>query len=318
MNDWASTSFVFAGQGSQAVGMGRDFADASPLVRAVFEEADDLLGFRLSRLCFEGPEDVLNTTIHTQPALYVYGIAVLRLLQAEVFPTLPDFLAGHSFGEITALVAAESLSFADGLRLVRERGRVMQAAGQAAPGGMAAVLGIDAVALREICTMAERQTGGTLVIANDNCPGQIVISGDLPTLEIGTVLAKTAGVRRIVRLAVSIAAHSPLMQPAAVDFAAALAEVDFKPPLRPVYGNVTTEPLTDAVAIRAELTQQLTHTVRWTESVQRMIADGAAHFIEFGPGDVLSKLIRRIDDSVSTLALSSYPAFLSLSQTIQE
>ncbi|MFN8529960.1 MAG: ACP S-malonyltransferase [Anaerolineae bacterium] len=305
MMDWASTAFVFAGQGSQLVGMGKDIAEAYPAARETFQAADDLLGFSLSRLCFEGPEDALNDTINTQPALYVYGIAVLRALQSECPQAVPAFLAGHSFGEVTALVAAGALSFEDGLQIVRERGRVMKAAGDRFPGAMAAILGLDADPIRDVCARAAAQTGGVLVLANDNCPGQNVISGDVATLDIGMGLAKEAGAKRIIKLAVSIASHSPLMQDASQAFHEALIRVPFQTPRIPVYANVTTESLHDPDAIVTELTNQLTHTVRWTESVRRMIAAGAKRFVEFGPKDVLSGLIKRIDGTVPATPLNN-------------
>lgn len=311
------SAFVFAGQGSQVVGMGKEIAAAYPAAREVFQKADDVLRFPLSQLMFDGPETDLNDTVNTQPALYVYGIAVARALQAELPNTSPAFLAGHSFGEVTALVFAGSLSFEDGLLLVRERGRAMKSAGETTPGAMAAVLGLDTPLLRDVCQRASAQTGGVLVIANDNCPGQIVISGDVPTLEAGMSLAKEAGAKRIIKLAVSIASHSPLMRGAADQFAAALAQTSFKTPSIPVYANVTTQPLGGETEIREELEKQLTHTVRWTESVQRMIADGARQFVEFGPKDVLTGLIRRIDSSQTATPLFSLAALREFVQSAQ-
>ncbi len=312
MPDWSTTAFVFPGQGSQVVGMGRDFVEAYPAARETFERADDALSFSLSRLCFEGPEEELNDTINTQPALYVCGIAILRALQGEFPSAKPAFMAGHSLGEFTALAAAEAVSFEDGLRLVRERGRLMKEAGIKSPGAMAALLGLEADVVRDLCVRASRQTGGVLVLANDNCPGQIVISGDDATLEQGLILAKEAGAKRAVKLAVSIAAHSPLMEPASADFRKALADTAFQTPQTPVYGNVNAAPLTSIEAIREELGNQLTSSVRWTESVTAMITAGAQRFVELGPKDVLSGLLKRIDRNAAAVPLNSVAALQQL------
>jgi [acyl-carrier-protein] S-malonyltransferase len=314
MTDWAKTAFVFPGQGSQVVGMGKDIAEMYPEAGAVFQRADELLGFSLSNLCFNGPEDQLNDTINTQPAIYVYGIAVWQVLQRQVPSAYPSFTAGHSFGELTALTIADAVTFEDGLRLVRERGRVMKLAGEKSPGAMAALLGLEVDAVRDLCKRAAEQTGGILVLANDNCPGQIVISGDNSTLEVGLNLAKEAGAKRAVKLAVSIAAHSPLMESASDTFKQALANTDFKSPKVPVYANVSAKPLTSVDDIRQELNMQLTSPVRWTESVQAMIAAGAELFVELGPGDVLCGLLKRIDRSRTGIALNNAA---SLQQFIQ-
>lgn len=305
MADWSTTAFVFPGQGSQMVGMGQDFAEAYPVARETFEQADDILGFALSKLCFEGPEEELNDTINTQPALYVSGVAIHRVLENLYPDAVPAFVAGHSLGEFTALAAAGAVSFQDGLRLVRERGRLMKEAGIKSPGAMAALLGLDADMVRDLCARASQQTGGVLVLANDNCPGQIVISGDDVTLEQGLTLAKEAGAKRAVKLAVSIAAHSPLMGPASADFRKALAETAFQTPHMPVYGNVSAAPLTSVEAIRDELGNQLTSSVRWAESVTAMIAAGAQRFIELGPKDVLSGLLKRINRNATAISLNS-------------
>ncbi len=305
MVDWSAVAFMFPGQGSQTVGMGKDIADVYPAARQTFEQADDFLGFSLSALCFDGPADELNDTINTQPALYVCGIATLRALQAERPDAVPAFTAGHSFGEFTALTAVGALSFEDGLRLVRERGRLMKAAGTQAPGAMAALLALDIDAVRGICAQARADTGGVLVVANDNCPGQVVISGDNETLDHALELAKAAGARRALKLAVSIAAHSPLMQPSADEFRKALATTTFEPPSIPVYDNVTAAPLSDPADIRSQLGAQLVSPVRWRESVEAMIAAGAATFVEIGPKDVLTGLLRRIDSSKSAVNLNN-------------
>ena len=312
MIDWTKTAFVFPGQGSQVVGMGKDLAETHLAARQTFDEANEILGFRLSDLCFDGTQETLDDTINTQPALYTCGIAILRALQAELPDAVPGFMAGHSLGEFTALGAAGAMSFADGLRLVRERGRLMKEAGTKSPGAMAALLGLDAPQVREVCTHASQQTGGVLVLANDNCPGQIVISGDDATIEVGMKLAQEAGAKRAVKLAVSIAAHSPLMESASAAFRQALLATTFQTTTVPVYGNVDAAPLSDVEAIRRELDMQLTHSVRWTESVQAMVAAGVENFIELGPKDVLTGLLKRIDRSKSGTALNNAASLQAL------
>lgn len=305
MVDWLKTALMFPGQGSQAVGMGKDLVDVFSAARTVYSEADEILGFRLSDLCFDGPEDVLSQTINTQPALFTTGIAVWRILQSEIPNMQPAMAAGHSFGEITALVAARALSFADGLKLAYERGRVMKEAGERTPGAMAALLGLNIADVEKVCVQARAKTGGVLVVANDNCPGQVVISGDSETLDVGLALATEMGAKRAVRLAVSIAAHSPLMESAAAEFRAILAATPFQTPAMPVYGNLSAAPLTSVDAIRDELGSQLTGGVRWTESVQNMVAAGAETFLELGSKDVLCGLLKRIDRGVRGVPLNS-------------
>lgn len=312
MINWTTTAFIFPGQGSQTVGMGKDLSETFPIVRQTFEQADDILGFKLSGLCFDGPENDLNDTVNTQPALYVCGIATLRVLQQEVPAAIPGFVAGHSLGEFTALAAAEAVSFEEGLRLVRQRGQLMKEAGTKSPGAMAALLGLDAENVREICARASQQTGGILILANDNCPGQSVISGDEPTIEAGMSLAREAGARKVVKLAVSIASHSPLMESIAGEFRAVLEQTYFRAPDVPVYGNVNAAPLKDGESIRHELGMQLTSSVRWTESIQAIVAAGAESFIELGPKDVLSGLTKRIDRSKSGKPVNNLETFRKL------
>jgi [acyl-carrier-protein] S-malonyltransferase len=301
-------AFVFPGQGSQIVGMGADFAAAYSTSRQIFEQADDILGKKLSTLCFEGPEEMLNNTLNTQPALYVCSIAILRALQTELPQFQPACAAGHSLGEITALAAANALSFEEGLTLVQVRAEAMREAGAQQPGGMAALLGIEADRAREVCQQAQEQTGGILVVANDNAPGQIVISGDHATLAAGIELAKAAGAKKAVKLAVSIAAHSPLMSPASTIFGEKVTQTAFTTPQIPIYGNVSAAPLDTVEAIRAELNHQLTQNVRWTESVQAMVSSGVTHFVEIGSKDVLTGLLKRIDRTVTGTAINSVQA----------
>jgi [acyl-carrier-protein] S-malonyltransferase len=234
------------------------------------------------------------------------GIALLRILDAAFQDELrPAFVAGHSLGEFTALTAAGALSFTDGLRLVRERGRLMNEASQRAPGAMAALLGLEADVVRDLCAQASQQTGKTLVLANDNCPGQLVISGDKQALDVAIPLAVERGAKRAMPLTVSVASHSPLMKAITADFRAVLDNTPFNAPAVPVIGNVQAASLLSAIAIRAELGDQLTSTVRWTESVQTMRAHGIELFIELGPKDVLSGLIKRIDRAAERVTLNN-------------
>ncbi len=315
MTTWAQTALLFPGQGSQEIGMGADVAQAYPAAREVFQQADEVLGESFSRLCWEGPAEALNDTYNTQPALYITSMAILRALEATVGPIRPAAVAGHSLGEITALAAAGALSFADGLRLVRERGRLMKLAGERQPGAMAAILGLAADDVRAICEQASQETGRPLVLANDNCPGQVVISGDVAALERGMALASAAGAKRVVRLEVSIASHSPLMAAIEAEFRAAVEATPFETPTVPVIGNVNAAPLTDVAAIRRELGAQLTAPVRWTESMAYLLGSGVTRFVEVGSRDVLSGLIRRIDREASRITLNSAAALAGFTAT---
>jgi len=288
------TALIFPGQGSQSLGMGAELANTYPLARQVFDKADELLGFSLSRLAWEGPEEDLNDTLNTQPALLVHSVAVLRVFQ-ERFPGFqPAYTAGHSMGELSALVSCQALPFPDALRLARTRGQMMKKAGDVNPGGMAAIMGLDIPILDKLCADAS-QPGDLVQVANDNCPGQVVISGHIPALERALELAQAAGARRSVRLAVSIAAHSPLMIQAQAGFFQAVEAAPLVDPLFPLIGNVTASPLSTAQALRLDLQNQLTHRVRWTESVQWMITQGVTTFIEIGSGTVLTGLLKRIN-----------------------
>jgi [acyl-carrier-protein] S-malonyltransferase len=284
--------------------MGRELADSHSAARQTFEEADSILGFRISRLMWEGPESELNETINTQPALYIHSLAAFRAFSAGFPDFKPAALAGHSLGELSALAAAGALPFEAGLRLVRRRGELMKRAGDKSPGGMAAVLGLDIAALEKVCSEASR-ADEVVQVANDNCPGQVVISGAKAAVERAMEGAKAAGARRAIALAVSIAAHSPLMASIQSDFDGAVDEAPMNESFLPVIGNVLARPLESAGAARTDLKAQLTARVRWTESVQSMVAAGVSTFVEAGTGSVLLGLIRRIEPSAAGFPLGT-------------
>ncbi len=299
-------AFVFPGQGSQAVGMGRALAGASPAAAAVFAAADDALGQPLSRLAWEGPADELDLTVNAQPALLAASIAFLRALEerraAAGLPALaPAFAAGHSMGQYSAFVAAGVVSLADGIRLVRERGRLMQASGAGHPGAMAAIIGLPDEHLEDL--VAAGAAHGTFGVANRNSPGQVVVSGVRPAVEAAAAAARGLGAKRAVVLPVSVAAHSPLMADAAAGMRAVLADVAFADPRVPLLANADATPLTTAEACRAELVDHLTTGVDWIAAVRAMAAAGVTGFVEVGPGRVLSGLVRRIVPDAETLPL---------------
>jgi [acyl-carrier-protein] S-malonyltransferase len=297
-------AFLFPGQGSQALGMGAELAQTEALAQETFLLADTILGDKLSEIAWQGPQERLDDTINTQPALLVHSVAALRVFQQR-FPTFrPAYTAGHSMGQISALVASHALPFEAALPLVRVRGEAMQRAGGIAPGGMAAILGLDIPTLEQVCQQAS-QPGEIVQVANDNCPGQVVISGAAAALQRALQLATEAGARRAVPLAVSIAAHSELMIPAQDQFNLAVQRAPFTTPDIPVVGNVSASPLDSVAAIRSDLNAQLTSRVRWTESIQWMVAQGITTFIEIGSGNVLTGLLRRIDRSVQGYTLGT-------------
>ncbi len=314
--DWKRCAALFPGQGSQIVGMGADFAREYAIARETFGQADEILGFGLSRICFNGPRDQLDQTKFTQPALYVCSIAIWRTLQQLLPVARPAWMAGHSLGEFSALTAAGALRFDDGLRLVRARGRLMQRAGEMNPGAMAAILALDITQVSSLCAEVSAASQGIVVLANDNCPGQAVVSGDTDAVERLIERATAAGARRAVKLAVSVAAHSPLMVAASADFQAIVHSTEFSPPKVPVIGNVQAQPLETVAEIRTELDQQLTQSVRWTESMRALIDKGADTFIEIGSGNVLTGLMRRIDRSKKRVSLNTVEALDALMESL--
>ena len=306
------TALAFPGQGSQLVGMGRDLVEAYPAARDTFAEADECLGFCISKMCFEGPEETLNDTYNTQPAILTASIAAWRALQSTGFSAGPDFVSGHSLGEYSALVVSGVLSFADGLHLVRERGRLMKLAGERNPGGMAAVLKLDDATVEDICARASQGHGSVVQVANYNTPGQVVISGHRDALERAIQLAEAAGARRVARLAVSIAAHSPLMAGIVEEFRHTVGSTPMQPPQTPVVANVTARPLSGVEDVRREMVDQLTSPVRWVESVEYLAAQGVARCIEVGPKEVLTGMIPRINKNISAAACGTASAVRAL------
>ena len=284
------TAFVFPGQGAQFSGMGKDLYDAYPEARTMMLRANDILGFSLTDVMFEGTDEELRQTRVTQPAIFLHSIVAGCLMTT----LRPNMVAGHSLGEFSALVAAEAISWEDGLRLVSQRAQAMQEACELQPGAMAAVLALADEKVVEVCENIDE----TVVAANFNCPGQVVISGSVSGVEMACKALKEAGAKRALKLPVGGAFHSPLMQPAAERLQQAIMQTTFRAPACAVYQNVSAKAETDPKLIQNQVLEQLTAPVRWTQSVQQMIADGATHFYEFGPGDVLKGLIRKINPDV--------------------
>jgi [acyl-carrier-protein] S-malonyltransferase len=314
-----ATAFVFPGQGSQAVGMGRDLAAMSPAAAAIFAEADAALGEPITRLAWEGPEEDLNRTENAQPALLAASIAYLAALRdgsLEIASASepPRFMAGHSMGQYSALVAAGALSLADGIRLVRERGIRMQASGAGREGAMAAIIGLDEAAVPELVRQASEN--GVFGVANRNAPGQVVVSGERAAIDASVELGKALGAKRVIVLPVSVAAHSLLMAEAAEAMRAVVRDVAFHDPVVPLLANADSSLITTADGCRAELVEHLTTGVDWVRAVETMGANGVDTFIEIGPGKVLTNLIKRIAPDATTVALSEAGAAgrLALSQ----
>ena len=286
-------AYIFPGQGAQFSGMGLDLYENSPLAQELFEKANNILGFHITDIMFEGSVEDLKETKVTQPAIFLHSVILAKTL-GDTFK--PDMVAGHSLGEFSALVAAGALTFEDGLRLVSQRAQAMQKACELQPSTMAAVLGLEDDIVEKICTTTE----GVVVAANYNCPGQLVISGEVDAINKACEALKDAGARRALVLPVGGAFHSPLMEPAREELAAAIENTTFSKPNCPIYQNVTASAITDENEIKANLISQLTAPVRWTQSVQQMIADGASHFTEVGPGKVLQGLVKKINREAET------------------
>ena len=287
-------AYVFPGQGAQFVGMGKDLYENNPLAKEMFEKANEILGFRITDLMFAGTDEDLRQTKVTQPAIFLHSVILAKTLGDQF---KPDMVAGHSLGEFSALVAAGALSFEDGLVLVSKRALAMQKACEATPSTMAAVLNLPDATVEEICATI---TDEVVVPANYNCPGQIVISGSVPGIDAACEKMLAAGAKRALKLKVGGAFHSPLMEPARTELAEAIEQTSFNKPVCPVYQNVNAKPQTDPVTIKENLVAQLTAPVRWTQSVENMIADGAAKFTEVGPGAVLQGLVKKVNKEIET------------------
>ena len=287
------TAYIFPGQGAQFVGMGKGLYDSNDAARALFDKADAILGFSITKTMFEGTDEQLKQTNVTQPAIFLHSV----ILASTIENFAPDQVAGHSLGEFSALVAAGALSFEDGLRLVAQRAQAMQRACELYPSTMAAVLGLGDAIIESICVSV---VGEVVVAANFNCPGQVVISGSFEGVRLAGELLKEAGAKRVLPLQVGGAFHSPLMQPAREELAEAINATPFVAPRCPIYQNVNAQAATDVATIKANLIAQLTAPVCWTQLVQNMIADGATHFVECGPGKVLQGLVKKINPDVET------------------
>jgi len=288
-----STAYLFPGQGSQSVGMGKSHYDDNEEFASYVNRANDVLGFDLKQIMFEGPEEKLKQTEFTQPAIFLHSIALFNTLDAT-----PDMVAGHSLGEFSALVACGAIAFEDALKIVRRRGELMQKAGENNPGTMAAVIGMDDEVVKRICKQATQEVGKEVIAANFNCPGQVVISGDEEAIDKAVALLKQEGCRLAKKLPVSGAFHSSLMQPAYDGLKESLEKLDISKPNCPIYSNYTAEPTTDPEEIRSNVLHQLLNPVRWTQTLQNMHENGADTFVEVGPGKVLQGLVKRTLDDV--------------------
>lgn len=293
-------AFVFPGQGAQFTGMGKDLYENNPKAKELFEKANDILGFRITDIMFEGTADELKQTRVTQPAVFLHSV-ISALCLGDEFQ--PDMVGGHSLGEFSALVAAGALQFEDGLKLVYARAQAMQKACEAAPSTMAAIIGLEDAQVEEICAEVSNGTDGVVVPANYNCPGQLVISGNIEAVNAACEKLKAAGAKRALVLPVGGAFHSPLMQPAKDELQAAIEATEFHAPVCPIYQNVDAQAHTDAAEIKANLIAQLTASVRWTYEVQNMLAAGATEFTECGPGAVLQGMIKKIAKGVENLVV---------------
>ena len=286
-------AFLFPGQGAQFPGMGKDLYEASEEAKTLFHKANDILGFNITEIMFGDDAEALKQTQVTQPAIFLHSVIMSTVMGSSF---TPDCVAGHSLGEFSALVSAKAMSFESGLKLVHQRALAMQDACDEVPGTMAAVLGLDDKTIEDVCA----KTAGIVVAANYNCPGQLVISGEIEAIKLACEAMKEAGAKRALPLPVGGAFHSPLMEPARTKLATAIENTEIKNPICPVYQNVAAIGITDAATIKANLMEQLTAPVRWTQSVQQMLEDGANSFVEVGPGKVLQGLVKKIDRSVET------------------
>lgn len=293
-------AFVFPGQGAQYPGMGKDLYENSPVAKEMFDKANEILGFNITQIMFEGTADELKQTKVTQPAIFLHSVILSKVL-GEKFQ--PEMTAGHSLGEFSALVAAGALSFEDGLKLVSARAQAMQKACEAEPSTMAAIVGMDDEIVEQVCADVD----GVVVPANYNCPGQLVISGAVDAVNKACELLKEKGAKRALVLPVGGAFHSPLMEPAREELAAAIEATEFSTPVCPVYQNVDAKPYTDAAAIKANLIAQLTGAVRWTQTAKNMVADGATSFTELGPGKVLQGLVAKVSRDVELAGYDKLP-----------
>jgi len=289
----SKNAFVFPGQGSQFVGMGKNLYESNATAKEMFEKANEILGFRISDIMFTGTDDQLKQTNVTQPAIFIHSVVAYLTMPAEN-AVAPDMVAGHSLGEFSALVANKTLSFEDALRLVSVRAKAMQAACEIQASTMAAVLALADEKVEEVCAQVQKETGEVVVPANYNCPGQLVISGSIKGIEIACEQMKAAGAKRALVLPVGGAFHSPLMNPAKIELAAAIEATHFNNPICPVYQNVVATAVTDPAQIKQNLIAQLTGAVKWTQTVQAMVADGATNFTEVGPGKVLQGLVQKV------------------------